>query len=186
MGNTLPVLFVAHFVAANVDDSPRKEGGQLRHHVPDELVGALAGGVKGRSVVEADGNLRQGASGKLQFRVGDDGRGGMAGHVYLRHNGDIALRRIAHNAPDLLLRIKSFMGLAGILAAPPGLHFRILPFAAHGRQFGVLFNLDAPSRIIGQMPVQNVHLQQPHLVDQLPDLFLSEKMPRLIQHEGPP
>ena len=186
MGDALPVLLVAHFVAANVDDSPRKEGGQLRHHVPDKLVGALAGGVKGRSVIEADGNLRQGTRRKLQLRIGDDGCGGMAGHVYLGHDGDIALRRITHNAPDLLLRIKAFMGFPGILAAPPGFHFRILPFAAHGRQLGVLPDLDAPSRIIGQMPMQDIHLQQPHLGDQLLNLFLAEKMPRLVQHKGPP
>ena len=110
----------------------------------------------------------------------------MSGNVYFRHNRYVPVGRIAHDAPDLLLRIKTFMGPARILAAPPRLYLRVSPLAADGGQLGILFNLDAPSGIVGQMPVQDIHFQKPHLVNQPLHLLLSKKMPRFIQHEGAP
>ena len=110
----------------------------------------------------------------------------MPRNIYLRHNRYVPVGRVAHNTPDLLLRIKTFMGPARILAAPPRLYLRVSPLAADGGQLGILFNLDAPSGIVGQMPVQDIHFQKPHLVNQPLHLLLSKKMPRFIQHEGAP
>ena len=186
VGHAFPVLFVPHLVTADVNDTSGKEGSQLCHDVSQELVGTFAGGIKRRSVIETHGHFRERPGGQFQLRIGNDGGGGMARNIYFRNNRYVPVGRIPDNAPDLFLRIKTFMGPAFILAAPPRLYLRISSLASHGCQFGIFFNLDAPSGIIRQMPVQDIHFQEPHLVNQPLHLLLSKKMPCFIQHEGSP
>jgi hypothetical protein len=51
---------------------------------------------------------------------------------------------------------------------------------------GILLDLDAPALVIGEMPVQRVHLVKGHPVDELFHVFHGLEVTRRIQHEPAP
>ena len=99
-----------------------------------------------------------------QIPVGMHGRIGMAGKVYFRNNGDLAAARIGNDLPHLLLGVKTAVGFSIVsVAAFVGLVVSAddgLP--AYGPdlgQQGIAFDLDAPSLVVCQMPVEYIEME---------------------------
>ena len=114
-----------------------------------------------------------GLAGAAQLRHGGDNGSGMAGQVYFGDNIDEALRRIFYYLPYLLLGIIS-PGLFAVLIAP----------GADTVEVGELQALNAEALVVAEMPVEGVHLQPGHVVQELFDFIHAEEMPAHIQHEA--
>ena len=178
-------LILDRFIAADVHVRGREQFDHLGQHVLDELQRAFLGieQVGEHAPLVVDGQRLLGAA---QLRVGDDGRGGVAGHVQFRDHLDMALRGIGDDLADLLLGV--IAAVATRLACArlnPGIAQRH-PAAADLGELGVTLDLHAPALVIGQVPVEGVELVLGHRVEELADLVQALEMPRRIQHQPAP
>ena len=98
----------------------------------------------------------------------------MAGQVDLRHEGDATRLRIGHQVLQFLL---------GVPATAPTLD---RTGAADFHQLGILFDLDAPALVIGQVQVQAVQLEEGHAVDGLLQVLDRQEAAGHIQREATP
>ncbi len=99
----------------------------------------------------------------------------MSGHVNLRHDHDLALGCKRDDIPDLLLSIISTMPL--LTFTPPG---------PDTRQFRIGFDLQSPSLVIRQMPVETIHLQKSHPVNDFLYIRHGQEMPAAVNEDAPP
>ena len=109
-----------------------------------------------------------------EFRVGRDGGRRVAGHFDLRHDGDVALRRVPHDASHRILRIKAAvearLARRGVEVALCRAAGRDTPGADFGKA-RVAVDLEPPGLVVGQVPVQHVEFVQRHPLDQSLDEF---------------
>src|SRR3546814_675551 len=124
-----------------------------------------------------------------KFGIGGNGGKTMSRHIDLGHNGHETCFCITNHFPDLFLRI---------IAAVPGQFSRLRrlafppkpctrhPPGAHGSQFWQALDLDAPSLVISQVPVKNIHFEFRELVDVLFDKWYRKEVPADVQHQSPP
>src|SRR6185312_4810143 len=90
-----------------------------------------------------DGNLRPPA-GNADLRIRSHRGLRVAGHVQLRHDGDVARGGIGHHGANLLLRVETAVALRLAVMAGAG---RRAP-GADLRQLGVALDLDAPALVV--------------------------------------
>ena len=97
---------------------------------------------------------------------------GVAGHLDLGHHGHVPLGRVGDDVPHLLLRVEAAVTDAveslrdGTVAAELADH-RAGPPRTDLRQLGVPADLDAPALVVGEVPVEHVHLVERQRVDEL-------------------
>ena len=103
----------------------------------------------------------------------------MAGHIDLWHYSDMTGCRIGHYIASLLLRVTAAVGdmivEVGVSADDGATTLR-----ANGREQRPLLHLDAPTLIIGKVPVEHIHIMQSQEVDELLDEFYREEMARAV------
>ena len=100
----------------------------------------------------------------------------MPGHFDLGHDRNVAISRIADDIPNLLLRVKAAVtnpivtrlsfGMSNPRAVPPRRDFR---------QPRVFLYLNAPTLVIGQVPVENVQFMEREQIDELVDKSTGRK-----------
>ena len=114
----------------------------------------------------------------------------MTGHLDLRHDDDITVTRIRNKLPQLLLRIKASVG--GALSRPclrthsPRHVGMIHAPGTRAGEFRILPDLDAPTLIIGEVPMETIHLIPGHQVDVLTDDLGPEEMTAHIEMKPAP
>jgi len=122
-----------------------------------------------------------------QLRVGGDGGLHVPGHVDLGHHGHVPGLGIGHDLADLILGIEAPMWLAVILGVPARAADQGLgPPGPHLGELGVLADLDPPALVVGQVPVEPVHLVQGQEVDVLQYEFLGHEVAGHVQVHAPP
>ena len=92
----------------------------------------------------------------------------MAGHVDFGDHGDVALLSVLHNLARLLLGVETAVGNAVVevgVSAKDGTR----TLRTDGGELGIFLNLYAPTLIVGQMPVEDVHVVHSQQVDELLD-----------------
>ena len=89
----------------------------------------------------------------------------MARQVDFGNDGDKPLAGILHDFARLLLRVEALMGLAVILARVVS-YDRLGAVCAHGGEFRVFLDFDAPALVVGQVPVEAVDVVQREHVDE--------------------
>ena len=159
-------------VTADVD--PRA-GGQLHqfgHDILDELVGALLADAQ-RGEPDLDALVeRRSLAVAGQLRVGGERRIGMAGQIDLRHDGHVPARRVGDDLAVVVLRVVATasavcLGQAAVLSqARPAL------------------DLDAPALVVGEVQVQDVELEQGHVVDVALHVVDAEEVARDVEHRA--
>ena len=114
----------------------------------------------------------------------------MPGNLDFGNNRYAARRSVRNDFSDVVLRveIRAVRLLVGIdparsADAPP---FGDIPHRRPFRQFRVAANLDAPSLMVGKMPVEHIVILVRHPVEKSNDGVLAKEVPRLIQHQPPP
>ena len=119
-------------------------------------------------------------------QVGEDVQGTLhvARHVYLRHHVDVALGRIANDVAALLLRVEAAVGDVVVDAHTARTDDGLLPHAALLRQVGQRLHLEAPTLVLGQMPVELVAAMQRHRIEELFDELDGEEVPAAIEQDA--
>ena len=105
--NTLPLLVIAHFISANVDDSAGEERRDFIQNIGQEGISFFRGGIEGRIDDECCGHFP--GSFQAQEGVCYGGGAGMARHFNFRNDGDVSAGCVLYDIPDLFLGIKAFM-----------------------------------------------------------------------------
>ena len=109
----------------------------------------------------------------------------MTGEVHLGDDFYVASLGIGDNlakvlesvehATAVLCVVKEFLSVAIVGK-------RTLAYGTHFGEFGVLGDVYAPTLVVGQMPVETVHLIKGHDVQHLLHLFLVEEMAGNVEH----
>ena len=127
-----------------------------------------------------------------KLRIGGQHLLRVRGHLYFGDNGNVALSRILHQLPQLLLCIIAPVGsgrpLRQVLplSEPPVLPQRPLSPCGEGGKQRIAVYLHPPAGGICQMEVQDIELQAGHGVYLPLQVLYAEKMPGDILHEAPP
>ena len=157
-------LFSVHFVAADVEIRVREKCRHLTDEGIEKLVDLFARGIHGgieNAPLALDG-VRARSTG--EFRVTDKPRGGVAWYIELRHHSNAAIPGVGDHVAHFVLCVEVAVG--------PEL-----------MQFGKFPAFDAESLVVGQMPMENVHLQGGDGIDVPLDHFFRHPVPGNIQHE---
>src|ERR1700733_793651 len=127
--------------------------------------------------------------GHTQLRVGHDRRTRMSWHVNFGNDGDVAIRRVRHYPTNVILRIKTAikarMTGGGIDVGGGGRSRGDAP-RADLREAGIFFDLQAPSLVIREMPMQHVQLVERHPVDESHDELRRLKVAHRVEHQSAP
>ena len=105
----------------------------------------------------------------------------VAGHVNLGDDGDVAAGGIGDEFADLLLRVKIRAVRRAVRIAAVAAAGGTRPDAALLGNLGILLNLDAPALIVGDVPVQDIHLVGRHGVDLRAEGLRTHKMAGVVE-----
>jgi hypothetical protein len=154
-----------HFVAADVDVTPWKKCGHFGEHVVNECERFLA------RTEYIHFNAPSGPHLEWTRRAGERGVGSqrrfrVARHFDLGENGHVSPRRIRDHVANLLLRIEAAMrhAIAHVRIEVLRDH-RLLATAANFGQTRIVVDLDAPTLIVREVPVERVQLVPRQQVD---------------------
>ena len=115
-------------------------------------------------------------SSAIKLGVGTVGRSSVPRHIDFGDNGNVALCGVSHNLTDIVLSIVC-SGCIGIAVGADRADFG---------EFRIGLDLDAPALGIGKMPVEAVHLEGGHVVEQHLHPLLAGEMPGFVEHETAP
>ena len=99
-----------------------------------------------------------------QLRIGSQSALHMAGHLDLGNHLDVAFGGIAHDFEGLLLGEVAGIG-DGIVRTEVTSDHRALANGTDGSELGILLDFDAPALVVGEMPVEGVHVVESKHVD---------------------
>ena len=123
-----------------------------------------------------------------QLRVSSNRRLRVARHLDLRNHGDVPLTRILDDFADLTLRVETAVRLfveavwiSSLMAQP-----RFFAPRSNLREARVLFDLNAPALIVGEVPVESVQFVQGQQIDKLEDKLLRHEMAAHVEHGAAP
>ena len=175
------------FVAADVYLFEGEDVGQLVEHVLGKLDGAGVGHVE---------HVGEDAAVELDFmapfrpaaELGITGHGGagMAGELYFGYHLDVALLGVGHELARLVLGIEvGAVRLIREVAPVYGVHVpRAGAHAADFDELRVFLDFDAPALVVGQVPVEAVHLVVRHDVEHALELVEREEVAAHVEHEA--
>mmetsp|Transcript_60632 Transcript_60632/g.179779 ORF Transcript_60632/g.179779 Transcript_60632/m.179779 type:complete len:341 (-) Transcript_60632:395-1417(-) len=182
---------LATFVPPDVNIFAWEQAHDLRQNVPEEIKGPFVPGAE-RLLRDAPLLLRGVRSTPRtasQVRVRGQRRLGVPGHVDLGDDVNVPPRGVRHDFPHVVLRVVSAVTppvVSARIVMVVALH-RLVPPGAHFGQSGVLFYFDPPPLILGEVPMERVHLVHRDQVDEIFHEFLRHEMPAAVQvHTAPP
>ena len=172
-------------VAADVDQFRGKEVEHFRKHLLDEFECRLLAGAVNVVADSPVGPYGVGTSRASEPRIGGQRRQSVSGHFDLGNHFDMTLGGVAHDFADVVLRVEAAVRLAVVHAFPVFVVASDEGFAAFGadlRQPGIFPDLDAPSLVVGQMPVEFIDLVQGEDVDVGLDVLHREEVAAYVEH----
>ena len=125
------------------------------------------------------------ASRTSQFRIAGQCCQHVSGHVYLRNNGDMAGLGIGHYFAGFLLSIVATVGDM-VVDVGVGTDYRSATLRTYGNQLWPPLYLDAPSLVVGEVPVKHIHVMQSQQVDVLLYEFHCEEVSRTVEVHAAP
>ena len=107
----------------------------------------------------------------------------MPGQLDFGNHLDAAFGGIGHHLADFVLRVVTAVGRSVVPVRSLVMTYQRLPaHRTHTRQFGVSPDLDAPSLVVGQMPVKGVEFVERHDVDKPLDVLHGIEVARHVEH----
>ena len=150
---------IDHFVVAHVEHVVRDAGGDAH------LVGLF----------------RQ----AREFGVGGQRGYHVAGHVDFGHDLNVARGGVGHNLAQIGQRVVHAAAVFRVVEEPrvdAVVHKRTGAATAHRGELGIFGDLDAPALVVGQVPVQAVHLVEGEHVDDALHFVLVEEVAGYVEH----
>ena len=120
-----------------------------------------------------------------QFWIAGKSGQHMAWHINLWYDGDVSLCRISHYLTDFSLGVITAIGRL-VIKVRVGADNRTTSIRADRYELGPLWDLDAPALIVGDVPMESVHIVHSKQVDELLDKGDREKMTGTIQMHASP
>ena len=109
----------------------------------------------------------------------------MAGEVHLGDDFYVASLGISDNLAQVLESVEHATAVLGVVKEFLSVAIvgkRTLAYGTHFGEFGVLGDVYAPTLVVGQMPVETVHLVKGHDVQHLLHLVLVEEVAGNVEH----
>ena len=162
---TLLPTFLGAFVAADVNVGRGEDICHLIEHVVDEFVGFRVAGTK--HIVRNAPVLAHlvGPSGASKFGVGGQSGDHVTGQVDFGDYRDVTFGSVAHNVATFLLSVKSAVRATVVFAGVMTDH-GLSALTPHCREARVALNINAPTLIVGEMPVKAVDVVEGEQVDE--------------------
>ena len=170
-----------------------KEGHHLVHHIVEESDDAVVAGTEYGtrwpvgSELDGVGGVVAGAS---QVGIGLEDGAAVARNVNFGYYLDVAFGGEGHHFGYLLLGVVAAVGAllarTGGVGLAPGLVVAVHTPRAHIVEQRILGNLDAPSVVVGEVPMELVHLELSHQLQMLLDLRYGEEMTRHVEMGASP
>lgn len=187
-----PVALVA-LITTYMDVFGRKKRRYFPDHIVQKCIRRLFSGANGVvGGLASGGHLKIGIVLVVAEQVGVRGHKGlaMAGHIDLGYDFNVAHLGIGDYFLNVLLGIKTpyrfgFLG-RGRLPLPPSYAGPIGPPGPFFGQVRVFLYFDSPALVVGQMPVECIHLIRRKHIDLLFDKFLRPKMSGNVKHNTAP
>ena len=120
-----------------------------------------------------------------QLWIGSKGSHHVSWHVDFRDDLDVSLSSISHNLAQI---VEGVVHAATIFCVVKEVwictitHKRTFTTATHLGQLGIFGNLNAPTLVIGQVPVQAVHFVERHDVEDALHLSFVEEVTSNVEH----
>ena len=170
-------------VAADVDFLGGEDVHDLLQHVLAELIGLLIAKAQHLVAHAPHAPHLVGAARAAHVGIGSQGTEHVAGHVDLGDYGDVSLRGVAHDLTRLVLCVVASVGNTVIdsRVAPQHGHAAL---GAHLGQPRVFLDFDAPALVVGDVPVEGVHIMESHQVDILLHEAQGEVVARAVEHHA--
>ena len=115
-----------------------------------------------------------------KFRVSGEHSHAVARDIDFRHHRHIALSGIIDDFFHLFLGVEGVKRALRVFARKEPFDFAGAK-AAFSREFGVAFQFQAPSLVVGEVPVKDIQLVECHPIDKLFDIFHREKVAHHIE-----
>ena len=176
------------FVTADVDALTREEV----HDFGEDVFGKLHGG----GVGDVDDIVRNASLAPhlvaargiaAIFGIGSHCGRAVARHVDFWHDGDVALLGIGHHVANFVLRVEvRAVGLVNpiLLGLIEIGEEAIGGDAAHGGELRIFLDFHTPALVVGEVPVEGVHLIVRHDVEHAFHLVDREEVARDVEHEA--
>ena len=183
---TARTFFPAYFralVAADVDVLRREQVDDFVQHIADELHSAVVAHAKH---LVAYAPLRPHVvrtARAAQMRIGSQCGAHVSRHINFGNHLDVALGSVANHVAHLLLGVESAVRHAvpfARIATDDGL-------CAHRTHLGearIFLDFDAPTLVVGQVPVEGVHIVQCQHIDELLHLIDTVEMAADVEHHA--
>ena len=120
-----------------------------------------------------------------KFRICRHGSHKVTGHVNFRDDFDVALLSVSHNFLDffLCIEVRTVGFVCPVVAIVHIYRPRVSTCRANGSEFGVTLDFYAPTLVVGQVPVETVHLIHRHDVEHTLYFFYGKEVARHVEHE---
>ena len=167
-------------VAADMDVFRREDLHQFRQHTFHETESLLLAGTEDILEHAPVALHLVGTARAAQFGIGLQRSQHVARHVNLGNHRDIAFLGIAHDFLQLLLRETAAVGRT-VVNRRVAAQYRVVALRALLYQLRIAVNGHAPALVVGQVPVETVHIVQRHRVEILLHKLHAEEMAGYIQ-----
>ena len=176
---TLPTRLRA-FVAAHVDIFRGEQGGHFREHIVNEAEHGVVACAE--HIVRNAPNLPHlvWPTRTAEVRIGRQSSLHVSWQVDFGNDGDVALAGVVHHLADVALRIEALVR-AAVIFARVVTNDRFGAVAAHLRQTRVFLDFDAPSLVVGDVPVHSVDVVEGKHIDEPQYAVLRHEVARHIQ-----
>ena len=185
-------------VATDVEVGIGEDIAQLGDDVLGKLHGLGIGHVEHiRADATIDPHLRGVVGVTTVLGIGMHSSHEVSGHVHLGQYVDMTLSGIAYHLSHLLLgivegailatRLRTFASpihLPVLLDTSDGSVIATLTLGTDGGEQRILLDLGTPSLVVGQVPVEDVHLVDSHQVDHLLHLLNGKEMAAHVEHKA--
>ena len=120
-----------------------------------------------------------------ELRISRHCCGEVAGHFNFGNDRDVEFLGVGHDIANLVLRIeiRAVLLVGPILAVFQIGIIGIGARSSHGRQFRIFLHFDAPALVVGQVPVEEIHLVISHDAQHLLDFLDREEVAAHVEHE---
>src|SRR5690349_4798233 len=91
----------------------------------------------------------------------------MARHLYLRNNCNMPFGSVGNHILYLILRVKATIANAVVARSGIMTDDSSITVCANFREFRIFFYFHSPTLVVGEMPVESIHLMKRNEVDVL-------------------